>query len=161
MSRNARLPSPDTLDLCRLHTDTPRVWILLQASEGTAELPAGYGAALLQGIISLGAVCILAWVLLRFGARRGLGTSGGQRIKVLERANLDARRSLYIVEVGEKCLLLGAGDTGGPELITELDASTLPPPPPQKSFREVLQRIGGREPTNKAPDTEAEEVVES
>lgn len=137
------------------------MWILLQASDSTAQLPAGYGAALLQGIISLGAVCILAWVLLRFGARRGLGTGGGQRIKVLERANLDARRSLYIIEVGEKCLLLGAGDTGGPELITELDASTLPPAPPQTSFRDVLQRIGGRESTGDTPDSEAEEAEET
>lgn len=124
------------------------MWILLQASERaaqhSAELPAGYGAALLQGIISLGAVCILAWVLLRFGARRGLGTSGGQRIKVLERAPLDARRSLYIVEVGEKCLLLGTGDGGGPQLITELDPATLPPAPPPATFRDVLSRLGGR-----------------
>lgn len=118
------------------------MWILLQASEQAAELPTGYGAALLQGIISLGAVCILAWVLLRFGARRGFGTSGGQRIKVIERVPLDARRSLYIVEVGEKCLLLGAGDTGGPELITELDPSTLPPATPPASFRDVLMRMG-------------------
>ncbi|MFK7999032.1 MAG: flagellar biosynthetic protein FliO [Polyangiales bacterium] len=154
-------PPRDALDLYGIRTDTPGVWILLQASENAAELPAGYGAALLQGIISLGAVCILAWVLLRFGARRGLGTGGGQRIKVLERANLDARRSLYIVEVGEKCLLLGAGDTGGPELITELDASTLPPAPPQTSFRDVLQRIGARDSSAKASDNEAEDVAET
>ena len=120
--------------------------VLLQTAQ---ELPGGYGLVLLQTLFALAGVCVLAWVVLRWGARRGLGMGAlGGRVRVLERIALDPRRSLYIVKVGERVLLLGAGDGGSPSLLTEIDPDTLPPEaapkPPGEAFREVLGRLTGR-----------------
>ena len=103
------------------------VHALLQAADGASELPGGYGVALLQTLLSLGAVCLLAWVALRWASKRGFGFGArGQRVKVLERVTLDPRRSLYLVEVAGKVLLLGAGDGSSPTLLAELDPDALP-----------------------------------
>jgi flagellar protein FliO/FliZ len=123
---------------------------LLQAGAEHAELPHGYGVALLQTLVSLAAVCILAWVVLRWGAKRGLGALGqGKRIKVIEKVPLDARRSLYLVEVGGKVLLVGSGESGALSLLTELDPTTLPelPEPKPQSFADVLKRLAGKRDT--------------
>lgn len=128
---------------------------LLQASADaaarSAELPTGYGAALLQSLLALLAVCILAWVVLRWVSQRGVGLGTGKRVRVLERVPLDARRQLYLVEVGGKVLLIGAGDGSAPRLIAEVDPGALPEPeaPPGMSFAQVLARLrGGGEPTD-------------
>ncbi|MEM9068542.1 MAG: flagellar biosynthetic protein FliO [Myxococcota bacterium] len=117
--------------------------ILLQQA---AELPSGYGAALLQSLLALFAVCILAWVVLRWASKRGMGIGRGRHVRVVERVALDARRHLYIVEVGGKTLLLGSGDGAAPRLLTELDAAELKSAAPkaQTSFRDVLARLSGR-----------------
>lgn len=116
---------------------------LLQAAQ--AELPGGYGAALLQALLALGGVCVLAWVVLRFGARRGFGVGAGRggRVTVLERVALDPRRSLYLVKVGERVLLLSAGDGGAPALVAELAENELPEieVPPRARFADVIGRI--------------------
>ena len=121
--------------------------LLLQAVDDAAELPGGYGVALLQSLFALAAVCVLAWVVLRWAAKRGQGFGVSSRVKVLERAALDARRSLYLVEVGERVLLVGVGDGGAPALITEIDPATLPeaPAPTGVRFRDVLNRLRKRD----------------
>jgi len=123
---------------------------LLQASADAAarssELPSGYGAALLQSLLALLAVCILAWVVLRWASQRGVGAGSGRRVRVLERVPLDARRQLYLVQIGGKVLLIGAGDGAAPRLISEVDAEHLPEiePPPGMSFAQVLARLRGK-----------------
>jgi len=115
--------------------------MLLQATDAAAELPGGYGLALLQALLALGAVCVLAWAVLRWAAQRGLGgASSAQRIKVLERVPLDARRTMWLVEVGGRVLLVGGSDGGSMTLLTEVDADALPPVPPKSSFADVLRR---------------------
>jgi flagellar biosynthetic protein FliO len=118
--------------------------VLLQVAERTP-LPGGYGVALLQTLLALAAVCIFAWVLLRWGARRGLGLAGtGGAVRVVERVVLDPRRMLYVVRVGDRLLLLGAGDGAAPTLLTELDPRTVPeataPRHAAALFREALSR---------------------
>lgn len=84
----------------------------------------GYGAALAQTLLTLVAVCALAWWALRWGARRGLG---GGRVEVLDRTPLDARSTLFVVRIGKRVLVLGAG----PQSVTtlaELRDDELPPP---------------------------------
>lgn len=118
---------------------------LLQAAQ--AELPGGYGAALLQALLALGGVCVLAWVVLRFGARRGFGVGArGGRVTVLERVPLDPRRSLYLVKVGERILLLSAGDGAAPALVAELAEDELPEVdvPSKVRFSDVIGRITQR-----------------
>jgi flagellar biosynthetic protein FliO len=120
---------------------------LLQTAQD-ADLPGGYGVALLQTILALTAVCILAWVVLRWGAKRGLSFGGqGARVRVIERVVLDARRSLYLVRVGDKVLLIGAGESGAPAVLAELspdEVPELPAPSGGGGFAEVLKRIAGR-----------------
>ena len=117
--------------------------LLLQAADGAADLPNGYGVALLQSLLALAAVSVLAWVVIRWAAQRGARFGSSSRVKVLERAGLDARRSLYLVEVGDRVLLVGVGDGGAPSLLTEVDPATLPELPPAASvrFRDVLARM--------------------
>ena len=118
-----------------------------------SDLPGGYGVALLQTLLALAAVCILAWIVLRWTARRGLGLGAGKRVKVLERVPLDGRRALYLVEVGERVLLIGAGDTTAPAVLAELKADELPELPEQAgSFAELLAKLRGKD----AEDASAE-----
>jgi flagellar biosynthetic protein FliO len=131
------------------------MWVLLQASDAARELPGGYGASLLQSLLALAAVCILAWVVLRWSAQRGLGLGEGRRVRVIERVALDARRAIYLVQVGERVLVVGAGDGASPSLLSELKASELPDVPPARSFVDVL-RASARSPASPAPSrTEA------
>jgi flagellar biosynthetic protein FliO len=117
---------------------------LLQA--GGEPISSGYGVALLQALFALAAVCLLAWVIVRWGARRGFGLgAGGRRVRVLERVPLDARRALYLVRVGDKVLLVGAGDTGAPAVLSEIDPDTVPTveTPDGSAFGAVLKRLRG------------------
>jgi flagellar protein FliO/FliZ len=120
---------------------------LLQAAHAS---PGGYGTALLQTLFALAGVCVLAWVVLRWGAQRGFGTGRlGGNVRVVERIPLDPRRALYVVKAGERVLLLGVGDGAAPTLLTELDPAMLPAPTTNAagtSFREVLARLRGPKP---------------
>ncbi|AKF08752.1 flagellar biosynthetic protein FliO [Sandaracinus amylolyticus] len=121
------------------------MFLLLQA-----ELPGGYGVALLQSLLALAAVCVLAWVVLRWASQRGLGTfARGTRVKVIERVPLDARRTLWLVKVGGKVLLIGAGDGASPTTLTELREDELPDEPittKGATFVEVLRRAASGAP---------------
>lgn len=117
----------------------PPVFALLQSTA-----PGGYGVALLQTLLALAAVCILAWVVLKWSARRGLGLGRGGRVRVIERVPLDGRRSLYLVEIGERVLLIGAGEGGAPALLAELDPAELPPAPERPaSLAELVAKLRG------------------
>lgn len=102
--------------------------------------------ALVQTLLALAAVCVLAWVVLRWASRRGLGIHGGRgRVQVLERTPLEPRRALYLVRIGDRVLLLGAGEGASPTVLAELDPSELPPEPESASrlstsFAELLKR---------------------
>ncbi|MCC7537588.1 MAG: flagellar biosynthetic protein FliO [Deltaproteobacteria bacterium] len=116
------------------------VWL-----QAASDVPStGYGAALLQMLLALAAVCVLAVVALRWGARGGLGALGGRgaKVRVIERVHLDARRALYLVRVGDKVLLVGAGD-GPLSVLCEVDPKTLPEEPEARatSFADVLDRF--------------------
>ncbi|UJR78680.1 flagellar biosynthetic protein FliO [Sandaracinus amylolyticus] len=131
--------------------------LLLQAS---AELPGGYGVALLQSLLALAAVCVLAWVVLRWASQRGLGTfARGTRVKVIERVPLDARRTLWLVKVGGKVLLIGAGDGASPNTLTELREDELPAAESNAkgaTFVEVLRRAASGE-TKRTEETKRPE----
>ncbi len=87
--------------------------------------PPSLAAALAQTLVTLAAVCALAWWVLRWAARRGVGRSPAGVVTVLDRVALDPRRTLFVVRVGGKVLLLGGGD-GGLSVLTEIDPATLP-----------------------------------
>lgn len=76
--------------------------------------------------ISLGLVCILAYFTLRFGLPRlaGAQTAQGQIMRVVARYPLDTQKSLYIVAVPGKHLLLGVSNERV-EMISELETEAV------------------------------------
>jgi flagellar biosynthetic protein FliO len=114
--------------------------------DGAGSLP-GFGGSLAISLVSLGVVCVIAYVTLRFLGRRGLGKPGGP-IKVMARYPLEPRRSLYVIETAGRCFLIGVGD-GPMTMLAELGAAeveaSLPvAPAPGTKFGDVLARVLGR-----------------
>lgn len=105
----------------------------------------GFGAALAQSALALVAVCALAWWALRWSARKGVIPGGRGDIEVLDRAALDPGRAVYLVRVGPRLLVLGAGEQSL-AMLTELRPDELPeraePPAPQ-SLTDLLRRVRG------------------
>jgi len=84
-----------------------------------------YGAFLLQTLLVLAVVCVVAWVVLRFGVRRlHLGGAHGP-LRIVARLPLEARRSLYIVDAAGKLLLIGVGEGGPMAVLAELDPAAV------------------------------------
>jgi flagellar biosynthetic protein FliO len=88
----------------------------------------------LSFIAKLAVVLALAYVsilgLKRFGTLRTALGGGGQRIKVIENSALGANRSLHLVEVGKRKLLLASTPTQI-SLVTEIKAEDLPVASPE------------------------------
>jgi flagellar biogenesis protein FliO len=83
---------------------------------------ASYGDLLVMSLIVLGAVCVGAFVLVRL-VGRFLATGrvrGAHLLDVVARVPLEPRRSLYVVEVAGKTLLVGTSEMGL-SVLTELD----------------------------------------
>lgn len=84
---------------------------------------ASYGDLLLTSLVVLGGVCIAAFVVVRVLARWvTTGRSRGAHVlDVVARVPLEPRRSLYVVEVAGKTLLVGTSEMGL-SVLSELDA---------------------------------------
>src|SRR3954469_19010138 len=78
---------------------------------------------------SLGLVCLVAWAALRLLAGRGAGagTRAGSVVRVIGRCPLEPRRTIYVVVVAGRHLLLGLGE-GPITVLAELDGDQLPKP---------------------------------
>ena len=119
-----------------------------------------YAGYLVETFVTLLAVCGLAFVVL-YGARRlGIGRPRGP-IQLVGQLPLDARRAIYLVQVGGQVLVVGASEAGitklGEVAATELPeaekASTAP-------FSDVLARVLGnksKKHPEKAPEKEKPE----
>jgi flagellar biosynthetic protein FliO len=117
------------------------------------------GEYVVQTAVTLVGIAILAWLVITFGRRVGLPKDEGT-LRLRGRLALDARRSVYLVEVGDKVLVLGAGE-GGISKLAELPGNALPErqAAPQLSFSEVLARVGVGKPkasVEVAPSSEEE-----
>lgn len=86
------------------------------------DLPA-LGGSLALSLVSLGAVCLLAYVVLRWLGRQGVGRGAGP-LKVIARCALEPKRSVYIVEAAGRYFLMGVGD-GPMTLLSELDSDAV------------------------------------
>jgi flagellar biogenesis protein FliO len=91
-----------------------------------SDLP-GFGGSLALSLVSLGFVCLAAFVVLRWLGRRPLGRSD-DCIRVLGRCFLEPRRSVYLIATGGRCFLVGVGD-GPMSLLAEIDEASLPAVP--------------------------------
>lgn len=116
-----------------------------------SDLP-GLGSSLALSFVSLGLVCLAAFVVLRWLARRGVGRADDS-IRLVGRCVLEARRAVYLIEAGGRCFLVGVGD-GPMTMLAEIERSSLPSTPPTgavdktgSAFADVLARVlkrGGR-----------------
>lgn len=117
------------------------------------------GRYLVETIVLLVVMCALAIVVLFVARRAGLGAARGP-IQLIGQLPLDPRRSVYLVQIASKVLVVGVAE-GGMTKLGELDESDLPPTPPapSKSFRDVFARVMGRQPHAEAiakPGAEAD-----
>lgn len=83
---------------------------------------ASYGDLLVTSLIALGGVCIAAFIVVRV-VGRFLATGrrrGPALLDVVARLPLEPRRSLYVVEVAGKTLLVGTSEMGL-SVLSELD----------------------------------------
>jgi flagellar biogenesis protein FliO len=102
-----------------------------------------YAGYLLETFVTLLAVCGLAFVVL-YGARRlGIGRPRGP-IQLVGQLPLDARRAIYLVQVGDQVLVVGASEAGITKL-GEVPATALPAVDPTGAapFSDVLARVLG------------------
>lgn len=79
---------------------------------------------LLQTFIALGIVCGLAILIFRYVLPR-LHTmrAANSMVRIVDRTALDARKSLYVIEIAGRWMLVGSSEAGV-QLISELDAET-------------------------------------
>jgi flagellar biosynthetic protein FliO len=107
----------------------------------------GWGS-LAMSFASLGVVCVLAYVALKWLAGRGVGRAVGA-VKVLARCPLEPRRSVYLIETAGRCFLVGVGD-GPMSLLAEVDAAKVRDPSatseshPKGTFADALARVLAR-----------------
>ena len=89
---------------------------------GNGAAGASYGDLLVTSLIVLGVVCVAAFVAVRvFGRLIATGRArGAHLLDVIARLPLEPRRSLYVVEVAGKTLLVGTSEMGL-SVLSELD----------------------------------------
>jgi flagellar biogenesis protein FliO len=85
---------------------------------------ASYGDLLVTSLLVLGAVCVAAFIAVRvFGRLLATGRArGAHLLDVVARVPLEPRRSLYVVEVAGKTLLVGTSEMGL-SVLSELDGA--------------------------------------
>jgi flagellar biosynthetic protein FliO len=110
------------------------------------DLP-GLGGSLALSLVSLGVVCLLAYLSMRWLSRRGVGHAKGP-VRVVARCPLEPRRAVYLLEAGGRCFLVGVGD-GPMSMLAEIDPATVKNDIPDTArgmrFSDVLARIRTRE----------------
>ena len=97
-----------------------------------------------MSFVSLALVCFVAFFVLRWLGRRGVGRSD-DCVRVLGRCFLETRRSVYLIETGGRCFLVGVAD-GPMSLLAEIDKAAIPAQAavgdkPGSSFGDVLGRV--------------------
>jgi flagellar biosynthetic protein FliO len=91
-------------------------------TDAAAEL-GSLGGSLAVSFLSLGVVCVVAYVALRVISVRRSGP-GKRALRVVARTPLEPRRSLLVVDVAGRGFLLASSEAGV-SLISEVDADTM------------------------------------
>lgn len=93
-----------------------------------------------------GALWLATWGLRRVGA-----TKEGGPLEILARRSLDTRRSIWLVRVGKRVLVVGAADGGltrlGSTSLEALEGELSPKDPPPRGFGAILRGLRGGDPT--------------
>ncbi|MBA3458308.1 MAG: flagellar biosynthetic protein FliO [Deltaproteobacteria bacterium] len=108
---------------------------------GSGGAAASYGDLLITSLVVLMAVCIGAFVVVKV-VGRVLATGrvrGAHLLDVVARVPLEPRRSLYVVEVAGKTLLVGTSEMGL-SVLSELDGGEVRARlVPRQSFGELVR----------------------
>ena len=107
---------------------------------------ASYGDLLLTSLVVLACVCVAAFVVVRlFGRFLATGRSrGAHLLDVVARVPLEPRRSLYVVEVAGKTLLVGTSEMGL-SVLSELDGNEVRARTVERlSFGELVKQAWAR-----------------
>jgi flagellar biogenesis protein FliO len=115
------------------------------------------GQYIVQTGMTLLGIALLAWLVLVAGRRIGLPRED-ENLRLRATLRLDARRSVYLVEVAGRVLVVAAGE-GGISKLAELPSDSLRAEPRSPStFREALSRVraGWAKPSGEAPDESPE-----
>jgi flagellar biogenesis protein FliO len=106
-----------------------------------------YASYIIETFVTLLAVCAIAFLVL-YGARRlGIGRPRGP-VRLIGQLPLDARRAIYLVEVGAQVIVVGVSEAGFTKL-AELKAAEMPEDAAAavgSPFADVLARVLRREP---------------
>jgi len=117
---------------------------------------ASYGDLLITSLVVLLAVCIAAFVVVKF-VGRFLATGrvrGAHLLDVVARVPLEPRRSLYVVEVAGKTLLVGTSEMGL-SVLSELDGDEVRARAvPRQSFGELVRAAWQKRRGGGADDTQ-------
>lgn len=115
---------------------------------------------LLQTLLTLLAVGAVAVVMVVFGRRAGMGRPQGP-MRLVGQLPLDARRALYLVRVGQRVLVVGAGE-GGLTRIAELAGDELEgslEAPPPSLFAQLFARASKGESPDPSKDVRPSEEL--
>ena len=79
---------------------------------------------LLQTVFAVGLVCGLAYLIFRvILPRLAVNYGSNNMVRVVDRIGLEARKSLYVIEVAGKWMLVASSESGV-QLIAELDTES-------------------------------------
>ena len=125
------------------------------------------GSSIGISFVSLGLVCVVAYLALRWLGRRGVTFQASGPLRVIARQSLDPKRSVFVIEAAQRCFLVGAGE-GSMSLIAELDkeavardiAAAAPRPgSATRAVTEVLAKVLRRPLPAAPPQQEADDAV--
>jgi flagellar biosynthetic protein FliO len=126
------------------------------------------GSGIGLSFVSLGIVCVVAYLALRWLGRRGFTAHASGPLRVVARQSLDPKRSVFVIEAAQRYFLVGAGE-GAMSLIAELDkeavardlaAGAAPRPNSAvKAFADVLAKVLRKPAPAESPQPEPDHAV--
>ena len=119
---------------------------------------ASYGDLLVTSLVVLAAVCLAAFAIVKLAGRfLATGrTRGAYLLDVVARVPLEPRRSLYVVAVAGKTLLVGTSGMGL-SVLSELDGNEVAARSvPQQSFGDLVRSAWSRRKAGRTADVSAE-----
>ncbi|QQR90380.1 MAG: flagellar biosynthetic protein FliO [Myxococcales bacterium] len=82
---------------------------------------------LLQSLLALAAICLLAWLVLRWiSSSFQQRSSGAKHLRVIDSIALGPRSRIYIVQSAQRAWLMGSGVEGQVQMLCELDPADIP-----------------------------------
>jgi flagellar biosynthetic protein FliO len=135
------------------------LWPRVALATDGGPAPDGYGLLLVKMVLILAGVCLLAWVSLRWGLKRWIAPDRGANgaMEVLGRLPLEPRRSLLVVRVATRHLVLSSSENGVATLaeLTDDDVAAFArEAPTPRSFADVLAGFSSKNVSRETPTPE-------